>query len=270
MGQDGGLVSAILLWAIEHDHIDAALVSYLEGDGTSWKAIPGVAKTKAEILAAAGSRYTYSANTMAYAEAVAGGAEKIALVGMSCQSSAPPVMAARKTGKVARRFALNIGLLCSKTFDDAIFEELFEAKYGLRKQDMVKMNIKGVFQVWMRDGSYHEVPLKECHAWTREGCKLCPDFAAEHADISTGGIGAFNDWTLTIVRTDVGREIMDGMMRDGVIEVRPGDDDPGAIALLRKLSRVSRRRWPAVAVPEPGMVPPPAPKASAEPAPSPA
>jgi len=270
VGQDGGLVSAILLWAIEHDHIDAALVSYLEGDGTSWKAIPGVAKTKAEILAAAGSRYTYSANTMAYAEAVAGGAEKIALVGMSCQSSAPPVMAARKTGKVARRFALNIGLLCSKTFDDAIFEELFEAKYGLRKQDMVKMNIKGVFQVWMRDGSYHEVPLKECHAWTREGCKLCPDFAAEHADISTGGIGAFNDWTLTIVRTDVGREIMDGMMRDGVIEVRPGDDDPGAIALLRKLSRVSRRRWPAVAVPEPGMVPPPAPKASAEPAPSPA
>jgi coenzyme F420 hydrogenase subunit beta len=179
-------------------------------------------------------------------------------------------MAARKAGKVARRFALNIGLLCSKTFDDAIFEELFEAKYGLRKQDMVKMNIKGVFQIWMRDGSYHEVPLKECHAWTREGCKLCPDFAAEHADISTGGIGAFNDWTLTIVRTDVGREIMDGMLRDGVIEVRPGDDDPGAIALLRKLSRVSRRRWPSTTVPEPGLVPPPAPKAPAEPAPSPA
>ena len=65
-GQDGGLVSAILLWAIEHGYIDAALVSYLEGDGSSWKAIPGVARTREEILAAAGSRYTYSANTMAY------------------------------------------------------------------------------------------------------------------------------------------------------------------------------------------------------------
>ena len=41
---------------------------------------------------------------------------------------------------------------------------------------------------------------------------MCPDFAAEHADISTGGIGAFNDWTLTIVRTDIGRELMDGML----------------------------------------------------------
>ena len=103
----------------------------------------------------------------------------------------------------------NIGLLCSKTFDDAIFEELFEAKYGLEKQDMVKMNIKGVFQIWMKDGDYHEINLKECHAWTREGCKNCPDFAAEHADISTGGIGEYNDWTLTIVRTELGREIID-------------------------------------------------------------
>ena len=268
-GQDGGLVSAILLWALDHGYIDAALVSYLEGDGTTWKAIPGVARTRDEILAAAGSRYTYSANTMAYAEAVEKGAEKLALVGMSCQSSVPPVMTLRKAGKPARRFVLNIGLLCSKTFDDAIFSELLEAKYGLRRQDMVKMNIKGVLQIWMRDGSYHEVPLKECHAWTREGCKMCPDFAAEHADISTGGIGAFGDWTLTIVRTDLGREIMIKMLEDGTIEGRPGDDDPGAIALLRKLSTRQRKRWPETAVAAPRLIPPPPPKAPA-PAPEPA
>ena len=238
-GQDGGLVSAILLWALDHGYIDAALVSYLEGDGTSWKAIPGVARTRDDIIASAGSRYTYSANTMAYAEAVAGGAEKLALVGMSCQSSVPPVMTVRKAGKPARRFVLNIGLLCSKTFDDAIFEELFEAKYGLKKQDMVKMNIKGVFQIWMRNGDYHEVPLKECHAWTREGCKTCPDFAAEHADISTGGIGAYNDWTLTIVRTDIGREILIKMLEDGTHRGpagrrRPRRHRPAAQAVARE------------------------------------
>jgi len=264
VGQDGGLVSAILVWALEHDRIDAALVSFLEGDGTSWKAVPGVARTRAEVIASAGSRYTYSANTLAYPAAVEAGAEKIALVGMSCQTSSVPVMNFRKVGKVGRRFELNIGLLCSKTFDDAIFEELFLAKYGLAKADMVKMNIKGVFQIWMRNGDYHEVPLKECHAWTREGCKLCPDFAAEHADISTGGIGAFNDWTLTVVRTDIGREIMGAMQADGTIEVRPGDDDPGAISLMRKLSAKSRKRWPLVVeghsgaqlpVPEPGILP---------------
>ena len=254
-GQDGGLVSAILIWALENDVVDAALVSYLEGDGSSWKAVPGVATNREQVLDAAGSRYTYSANPLAYSAAIEAGAERIALVGMSCQSSAPPVMAARKAGKVARRFALNIGLLCSKTFDDAIFPELFEARYGLRREEIAKMNIKGVFQIWMRDGAYHEVPLKEAHAWTREGCKACPDFAAEHADISTGGIGAFGDWTITVVRTGRGRDVMERMRDDGAIEVRPSSDDPAAVELLRKLARVSRRRWPEGGSPAPARIP---------------
>ena len=248
MGQDGGLVSAILLWLLAEGYIDGALVSYLEGDGGDWKAIPGVATNKDEVLAAAGSRYTYSANTLALDEAMDKGLESLALVGMSCQSSVPPVMWHRKIGKISKPIKFNIGLLCSKTFDDAIFEELFWTKYGLPKQEMVKMNIKGVFQIWMRDGAYHEIPLKECHAWTREGCNHCPDFAAEHADISTGGIGKENDWTLTIVRTELGREVITRMIDAGVIEARPGDDDPGAIALMHKLAEKSRKRWPDFAV----------------------
>ncbi len=83
------------------------------------------------------------------------------------------------------------------------------------------MNIKGVFQIWMKDGSYHEINLKECHAWTREGCNTCPDFAAEHADISTGGIGKYADWTLTVVRTDLGREVMSRMIEDGTVVAVP-------------------------------------------------
>ena len=235
-GQDGGLVSAILLWALEHDYIDAALVSYLEGDANSWVAKPGVAANREEILEAAGSRYTYSANTLAMDEALEAGHERLALVGMSCQSSVPPVMWSRKVGKISKPIKFNLGLLCSKTFDDAIFEELFWPKYGLARNSIAKMNIKGVFQIWTNDGTYREIPLKECHAWTREGCNHCPDFAAEHADISCGGIGENADWTLTIVRTDLGREIMSRMIADGTLESRPGDSDPGAIALMRRLA----------------------------------
>jgi coenzyme F420 hydrogenase subunit beta len=146
-------------------------------------------------------------------------------------------------------------LLCSKTFDDSIFEELFEAKYDIKRENITKMNIKGVFQLWTKDGGYFEVPLKEAHAYTREGCTQCPDFAAEHADLSTGGIGAFGDWTLVVVRTDLGRQLMSDMKEHGLIETRPGDDDPGAVALLQKLARVSRRRWPETAVPGPRRLP---------------
>ena len=249
MGQDGGLVSAILIWAMDEGYIDGALTSFLDGDAGDWRAKPGVAANRDEVLASAGSRYTYSANTLAIGEAKERGLEKLALVGMSCQSSVPPVMWHRKVGKVSKPIVFNLGLLCSKTFDDAIFEELFWAKYGLERTEMVKMNIKGVFQIWMRDGTYHEINLKECHDWTREGCNHCPDFAAEHADISCGGIGKYSDWTLTIVRTDLGREIISRMIADGSIEARPGDEDPGAIALMRKLAEKSRSRWPQWADP---------------------
>ena len=217
-----------------------------------------------EVIATAGSRYTYCANPLALRQAKDEGLSRLALVGMGCQTSSPPTMWDRKAGKVSKPFVFNIGLLCSKTFDDAIFTELFEAKYGLPKSEMVKMNIKGVFQIWMRDGSYHEIDLKECREWTRAGCKRCPDFAAEHADISLGGIGKDNDWTLTIVRTDLGVEVVERMVADGTILAKPAQDDEVAMKLLRTLSIVSRRRWPADADPAPLVgVPPPKKKAAA-------
>lgn len=102
------------------------------------------------------------------------------------------------------------------------------------------------------------MPLKDGHAWTREGCKSCPDFAAEHADISTGGIGALADWTLTVVRSELGQEVVDEMVAGGALEVRPGEDGPGALALMGRLSVVSRRRWPVSAAAGPRLgVPPP-------------
>ena len=261
-GQDGGFVSAMLIWLMKHDYIDAALTSFMEGDGTSWKALPGIARNPEDVLKAAGSRYTYSANTLALKQAQEEGLSRLALVGMSCQSSVLPIMWKRKVGKTGKPFLFNIGLLCSKTFDDAIFEELFLAKYGLKKEEMIKMNIKGAFQIWMKDGSFHEIDLKECHQWTREGCKTCPDFAAEHADISTGGIGEDNAWTLCIVRTELGVEVMNRMIADGSVIARPAETDATAMKLLKLLSTVSRRRWPATANPAPLVgVPPPKKKA---------
>jgi coenzyme F420 hydrogenase subunit beta len=246
-GQDGGLVSAMLIWLLANDVIDGALTSGVESlaDGSpGWKALPMVATNREEVLRGAGSRYTYSANTMAFDQAMELGLSRLALVGMSCQSSVAPVMWHRKVGKVSKPIKLNIGLLCSKSFDDSMFDELFDVKYGLAKEDIAKMNIKGVFQIWMRNGDYHEINLKECHAWTREGCLHCPDFAAEHADISTGGIGNETDWTLTVVRTELGRAVMKALIDDGVVETRPGDDDPAAIALMHRLAANSRKRWP--------------------------
>jgi coenzyme F420 hydrogenase subunit beta len=259
VGQDGGLVSTLLIWGLETGRIDGALTSKIVDDGRGpFDAAPALVTDRAGVLATAGSRYTYSANPLAMADAEDAGLTQLALVGMSCQASINGSVEAYNVNKYKRKIALTLGLLCSKTFTYEGQAQVL-AEHGIALSDVTKINIKGVYQVWTRDGGYHEIPLKLFHPYTRPGCKLCPDFAAEHADISCGGIGADDRWTLTLVRTARGEEWMQGVIDAGLIEARPGETDAVAMNLLTKLSVVSRKRWPGDLLPEghraPAMLP---------------
>ena len=243
-GQDGGLVSALLIWGLENGKIDGGLTSKLSSERV-WDAEPCVVTTRDEVLASAGSRYTYAANPLAMKEAEKRGLKNLALVGMSCQSSINGTLSARNVAKYRRRINLVIGLLCSKSFTYDGLTKAITQEYGIPYEDLAKVNIKGRFQMWKKsDGEEVDIPLKELHQYTREGCKLCPDFAAEHADISTGGLGQGDGWTLTIVRTERGAEWMRELQDAGWITVRPGSEDEAAVELMRKLAAKSRRRWP--------------------------
>ncbi|HEX9775906.1 MAG TPA: Coenzyme F420 hydrogenase/dehydrogenase, beta subunit C-terminal domain [Actinomycetota bacterium] len=245
-GQDGGLVSALLIWGLERGKIDGALTSKLSAERT-FDAEPALVTTRQEVLAAAGSRYTYAANPLAMKEAEERKLKNLALVGMSCQASINGTLAARNVAKYRRRIQLTIGLLCSKSFTyEGLMEEKIRDEMGIPLDDVAKVNVKGRFMVWRKStGEQIDVPLKDVHAYTRPGCTLCPDFAAEHADISTGGLGQSDGWTLTIVRTERGAEWMTELRDAGWIEVRPGSEDPKAIELMNRLAARQRTRWPS-------------------------
>ena len=255
VGQDGGLATALLLYALEHDYIDAALVSFFDGE---MRTRPGIARTRDELLACAGSRYTYSANVLGIDEADDVGAQRLGLVSVGCQTSIPAVAQGRGARKLAKRFALVVGLLCSKTFTDNIYEDLLEARYGVGRHLVTKVNIKGRLQVWHKDAvtndpAYLEIPLKECSDYTRPGCMSCPDFTAEHADVSLGGIGKNAGQTLAIVRSELGEEILTRMERDALITVTDATtEDPDAVELITRMARRQRKRWPAQLEPSPG------------------
>jgi coenzyme F420 hydrogenase subunit beta len=259
VGQDGGLVSALLIWGLQQGKIDGALSSKLS-EKRLWDAEPALVTTREEVLATAGSRYTYAANPLAMKEAEERKLKSLALVGMSCQASINGTLSARNVAKYRRKISLVIGLLCSKSFAYEGLTETITQQYGVPLEDVAKVNIKGKFQMWRRStGEEVDIPLKELHQFTREGCKLCPDFAAQHADISTGGLGQLGGWTLTIVRTERGAEWMRELQDAGWLEVRPGADDPKALELMNKLAARQRLRWPE-ALPEsqraPAAIPP--------------
>ena len=61
--------------------------------------------------------------------------------------------------------------------------------------------------VHLSNGDIKTVELDELEFMKRFACYFCPDYAAEYADLSFGGIGAQDGWTTVIMRTPVGRAV---------------------------------------------------------------
>jgi len=242
VGQDGGVVTSLLLWALGKGLIQGAVVS---GRSEDWQTVPRLATTPEELLACAGSRYTYCPNPLALREVKAQGLEKVALVGPGCEIAAVrqlQVARSKRSREVVKPVEISVGLLCSETFTYEGLEKIYSER-GLNPKDIAKMNIKGKVLVSLKSGEQVSIPLKEVRPFVRDGCRYCQDFSAEHADLSVGGLG-LDGWTICLLRTQAGEDFFRGAVQDGVLETRSAEDFPSALDLLARLAAKQRARPP--------------------------
>jgi coenzyme F420 hydrogenase subunit beta len=240
-GQDGGAVTALLSWGLDNGELDGAVVSS-PSDEVAWLDEPKLVQSSEELLAAAGSRYTYCATPLGLKQAAAAKLKNVALVGVSCESTAVRQLAAEGIKRWTRNLKLVIGLMCCETFDyEAFMIGKVAHELDIPLSDIKKVNVKGRVIVTLNDGRDIDIPLKEARPYANEWCHHCPDFAAEHADLSCGGLG-MEGWTMVLVRTDRGEDFFNRAIEAGVIETRPAEEEPAALQVMDRLARKQRER----------------------------
>jgi len=238
--QDGGVVSALLTYAFKSGIIDSAIVSDTNHE-KPWFPVPRLVSSQEEVIACAGTRYTYSPNLLALQEAVQQKKKSLAFVGTPCQIQSIRKIEAFPLKKYSGMIKFTVGLMCTEAFSyEGLMRKHIEGVLGVNLNDVKKINIKGKVLVTTKSGETKTILLPEAKQYTRKGCLPCTDFSAELADVSTGGLG-LNGWTFTVVRTTKGEEIFKGAENAAAIRTRPIEQEKFAMDLLVKLTKKKRK-----------------------------
>ena len=239
-GQDGGVVTALLAYALEKGLIDCAVVS-VKSEVEPWRPIAIVAESYGDLLSSSGSIYSHSMTLQQLMDSIKKGMRSIAFVGPSCNIDAVYKMQKSPSGFLRlfmRANVLRLGLFCMDTFSYEGIKE-FAENHGFLLKDIDAMKIrKGKFEFETKEG-VEKYPLSEFDEYRSSSCKYCTDMAAENSDISFGGIGTPDGYTTVLARSSLGYEIFKEAINSGFIEARPlTNTEMEPVLNLAKLKKV--------------------------------
>jgi coenzyme F420 hydrogenase subunit beta len=236
--QDGGVVTALLVHALEDGIIDGAVLSGVRRE-EPLRAVPKLATTTKEVIECAGTRYTYSPSMLAFKEGILQKKKSLAFVGTPCQIHAVRKIQALPLRRYSEALGFTIGVFCSECFTyGGLVKGLFQEKLRIDPREVEKVNIKGKMIVKMKSGENITIPLKEAKKYASNCHYSCSDFSAELADISVGGVG-LDGWTFTVLRTEKGEKLFRKAESEGLIRTKPTVGER-AFELSVKLSRKKR------------------------------
>lgn len=231
-GQSGGLVSALLIYALEKKMIDGAIV-------TRWSKkdplLPEtfIARSKEEILQAAKSKYcpVKMSEIFRKLKHIKG---NFAFVGVPCQLKALKKL--EKKGRIQAKISFYFGLFCDRTLTFK-FQDYILSVIHMDKKDVKEFTYRskewrgwpGDIQVKLKDGTVKNIPkeyrMKVKPLFTIKRCWNCSNKTNKLSDISFGDawLPEFRrdklGTSLIVSRTKSGEMLLEKAKHDDVIEL---------------------------------------------------
>jgi coenzyme F420-reducing hydrogenase beta subunit len=202
VGQDGGVVSALLIKGFEEGLFDSAIV-VLRGEGYTAQAV--VANNQSEVLSAKGTKYLKVNVTKNLRELIRQGKKRVAIVCTPCEAKA-----ARKIQQTfSEKCEITIvGLFCFEAFNSAKIREEIKNRLGVDLNGTQKIQVRqGKFTAFV-DGKEYSCKVKDIDCTSEKVCHYCSDFTSEFADISVGSVGSQRGFSTVIVRSKAGEKLI--------------------------------------------------------------
>ena len=238
--QTGGVVSALIDFALRESVVQAAVLTPRDGD-----LLPQgkIIKGRKEILRCAGSSYVSGPTLEALNKGPWKEEERIGVVGLPCQVLALARMKASTLEKKTPidRVDLVVGLFCTWALDYKPFIAFLNKRVGNRP--IKKLNItpppERILEV-TAGGELYQIPVNDIRPFIRPSCRVCLDMTAELSDISVGTVEGKEGWNTMIVRTAKGDDLLTRAKKAGVLEIRPLAKN--SLSHLKEASLLKKRR----------------------------
>lgn len=212
--QDGGIVTTLLLYALDSGIIDGALVV---GKG-NWAPVSCIARTRDEIVLSAGAKYGVVPVLRELRAAVVDhGLSRICAVGSPCHIQSVRYLK-YKGLPLASSVRLTVGLFCRENYEYTCLKDKVGAA-GMDINQVSKFDVSDEFNIYT-GGNKLSLPITDVKSCVPRHCLVCQDFAAELADIAVGSVGSPDGWSTVIIRTEWGKKVFAGMEEKKLIETR--------------------------------------------------
>jgi coenzyme F420 hydrogenase subunit beta len=242
--QDGGIVSAIFKYLLDHDLVDGIVAAGLNPD-KPWLPQAILIQKTDEVVQTSGTKYSVCniLSAIDYSEI----GDRLAMVGTPCQMQglAKSNLYPFQKGKLDN-IKYKIGILCMENFLYPQIEAIIKGLCGVDLEDALKLDIgKGNFWVYKEaiseaDSAVLTTPLESTAPYEQHSCHICLDYTSELADISVGSVGSPDGWSTVIVRNEQGMELYNKVLEAGYIKSKSiGDVKPGMF-LVKKLAKMKK------------------------------